>query len=101
MIRRPPRSTLFPYTTLFRSHEAPQLRVEAEQREHDQLARHDERERDEEEVLVAVRDPGVEAEREREVVGERDYARVDEHLRRSASVGGREKAGLERVQRFA
>src|SRR5256885_11604982 len=23
MIRRPPRSTLFPYTTLFRSHEAP------------------------------------------------------------------------------
>src|SRR5256885_8984298 len=26
MIRRPPRSTLFPYTTLFRSREAPQLR---------------------------------------------------------------------------
>src|SRR5690242_21300277 len=25
MIRRPPRSTLFPYTTLFRSQEAPQL----------------------------------------------------------------------------
>src|ERR1039457_5043780 len=25
MIRRPPRSTLFPYTTLFRSHDAPQL----------------------------------------------------------------------------
>src|SRR3712207_7225921 len=24
MIRRPPRSTLFPYTTLFRSHAAPQ-----------------------------------------------------------------------------
>src|SRR2546430_12609001 len=24
MIRRPPRSTLFPYTTLFRSHETPQ-----------------------------------------------------------------------------
>src|SRR2546426_5930333 len=32
MIRRPPRSTLFPYTTLFRSHLpqlAPRLRVEA------------------------------------------------------------------------
>src|SRR2546425_6787177 len=38
MIRRPPRSTLFPYTTLFRSHEAkaskqsknaPQFRVDA------------------------------------------------------------------------
>src|SRR2546430_9783523 len=26
MIRRPPRSTLFPYTTLFRSHSAPQRR---------------------------------------------------------------------------
>src|SRR5260221_8897107 len=25
MIRRPPRSTLFPYTTLFRSHEVPGL----------------------------------------------------------------------------
>src|SRR5256886_7782123 len=25
MIRRPPRSTLFPYTTLFRSHRAPPL----------------------------------------------------------------------------
>src|SRR2546426_5574267 len=25
MIRRPPRSTLFPYTTLFRSHAAPRL----------------------------------------------------------------------------
>src|SRR5690349_22044684 len=28
MIRRPPRSTLFPYTTLFRSREAPSLRAE-------------------------------------------------------------------------
>src|SRR2546422_3776253 len=28
MIRRPPRSTLFPYTTLFRSRAAPRLRVE-------------------------------------------------------------------------
>src|SRR3712207_8326190 len=26
MIRRPPRSTLFPYTTLFRSHARPRLR---------------------------------------------------------------------------
>src|SRR5258708_25829764 len=26
MIRRPPRSTLFPYTTLFRSNESPRLR---------------------------------------------------------------------------
>src|SRR3712207_7475792 len=28
MIRRPPRSTLFPYTTLFRSDDAPEVRVE-------------------------------------------------------------------------
>src|SRR2546430_10040860 len=27
MIRRPPRSTLFPYTTLFRSHASPTLHV--------------------------------------------------------------------------
>src|SRR5258708_25417338 len=27
MIRRPPRSTLFPYTTLFRSHPAPESRA--------------------------------------------------------------------------
>src|SRR2546427_7833250 len=29
MIRRPPRSTLFPYTTLFRSEAEPPLRIEA------------------------------------------------------------------------
>src|SRR3712207_7110602 len=41
MIRRPPRSTLFPYTTLFRSGEhrvAQQLGGLAEQRRADQLA---------------------------------------------------------------
>src|SRR2546430_12685817 len=35
MIRRPPRSTLFPYTTLFRS-----PRTAAESRPHDRRARH-------------------------------------------------------------
>src|SRR5205085_3332054 len=30
MIRRPPRSTLFPYTTLFRSHPPPRLREDAQ-----------------------------------------------------------------------
>src|SRR5229473_7020316 len=30
MIRRPPRSTLFPYTTLFRSSERPQPHVDSE-----------------------------------------------------------------------
>src|SRR3712207_8952802 len=31
MIRRPPRSTLFPYTTLFRSHGGPRVRGTGEQ----------------------------------------------------------------------
>src|SRR5438270_10617052 len=35
MIRRPPRSTLFPYTTLFRSHRAPQLVSRFSRYEHD------------------------------------------------------------------
>src|SRR3712207_7773745 len=34
MIRRPPRSTLFPYTTLFRSQLVDPERVETRQREH-------------------------------------------------------------------
>src|SRR3712207_7252938 len=33
MIRRPPRSTLFPYTTLFRSRRASVFRPDAEERE--------------------------------------------------------------------
>src|SRR2546429_1113538 len=32
MIRRPPRSTLFPYTTLFRSHSRARLRIRAPRR---------------------------------------------------------------------
>src|SRR5688572_31186542 len=32
MIRRPPRSTLFPYTTLFRSHDAQGLEIPADAR---------------------------------------------------------------------
>src|SRR2546427_8047715 len=34
MIRRPPRSTLFPYTTLFRSHAAHHLRLDQSARGH-------------------------------------------------------------------
>src|SRR2546429_3582127 len=37
MIRRPPRSTLFPYTTLFRSARAPQTHLP--ERQHDDLVR--------------------------------------------------------------
>src|ERR1035438_10617509 len=35
MIRRPPRSTLFPYTTLFRSHRAPSHEAAGASRRHD------------------------------------------------------------------
>src|SRR5437867_6980725 len=41
MIPRPPRSTLFPYTTLFRSHRSDDIRVSLRQRRqfaHDKLA---------------------------------------------------------------
>src|SRR2546427_1912275 len=38
MIRRPPRSTLFPYTTLFRSHEAFQCIEASQKRERGDLA---------------------------------------------------------------
>src|SRR2546427_7938409 len=41
MIRRPPRSTLFPYTTLFRSHVAPHLgRQDGDGVQHAGLAAH-------------------------------------------------------------
>src|SRR5690242_21136116 len=48
MIRRPPRSTLFPYTTLFRSQRAvarrdPAPRDEAERHGHDAEGNHDQR----------------------------------------------------------
>src|SRR2546428_9095607 len=35
MIRRPPRSTLFPYTTLFRSRQLPRLRAAPNEIDHD------------------------------------------------------------------
>src|SRR3712207_8326658 len=41
MIRRPPRSTLFPYTTLFRSQDRPGVRVDDQVvGHHEQLATH-------------------------------------------------------------
>src|SRR2546422_1564218 len=42
MIRRPPRSTLFPYTTLFRSLDEDGVRAGRERRDHEiELAAHD------------------------------------------------------------
>src|SRR5215213_11928957 len=55
MIRRPPRSTLFPYTTLFRSDERPPVRMRAAAR-----------------VVVLVQRRAVEA-------GQRPLVRSEEH----------------------
>src|SRR3712207_8050905 len=57
MIRRPPRSTLFPYTTLFRSHAHRALAVALERlEERDQKPRdHDRGEREEPEADLAER----------------------------------------------
>src|SRR3712207_7992662 len=61
MIRRPPRSTLFPYTTLFRSHGGAKLRGKDTPSGHDEgaildgsldLVGWDSRERDEDQHLV-------------------------------------------------
>jgi hypothetical protein len=60
--------------------EAPQLVVEAEGGEHDQLARHDEADRQHEQARVARRQRRVEAQHEREPVRQRDEAGVDRHL---------------------
>src|SRR2546426_7062784 len=49
MIRRPPRSTLFPYTTLFRSHVGEPVRRQVDARH-----RHDERERDRQPLPAAA-----------------------------------------------
>src|SRR2546429_5657391 len=45
MIRRPPRSTLFPYTTLFRSHRRSRLRLRARRRHHPRRRRRRHQER--------------------------------------------------------
>src|SRR5947209_10119383 len=52
MIRRPPRSTLFPYTTLFRSRVVSALRQPV--RDEDAEERHEERAQEVEEVLVVA-----------------------------------------------
>jgi hypothetical protein len=55
--------------------------VEPEGGEHRQLAQRHERERLPEQVLVATRDAGIEAQHVRHRVGERDEAGVDQDLR--------------------
>src|SRR2546430_7758700 len=69
MIRRPPRSTLFPYTTLFRSLEAPIPGVrrgrKPHQQQREQDAGRDEERRRERRSQRRARPPAAELERQR------------------------------------
>jgi hypothetical protein len=60
--------------------EAPELVVQPERREDQQLADDDQQDRPAQQVAVAVRHAVVEAQRERQVVRERDQATVDREL---------------------
>ena len=66
--------------------EAPELRVEAERRVDRDLHRHGDPDRVGEQVLVAVRDPLVEAQHVRQPVGEREQGRVHADLADAADV---------------
>src|SRR3712207_8796829 len=78
MIRRPPRSTLFPYTTLFRSVVAPERVNQRVLRGAAVLARGDEAE----DVAGALARPGVGGERARGGAGNLDEA---EHVERKST----------------
>src|SRR2546422_5451507 len=73
MIRRPPRSTLFPYTTLFRSLEPPEEVLPA-RGDHDL-------------VPVLLEDPGEGAHERLVVVGDEDLARDRKSTRLNSSHG--------------
>src|SRR2546426_7575693 len=69
MIRRPPRSTLFPYTTLFRSLREPAQHVDQEEREAARVVRGAE---------APTRDQPHGAERERRTVSHRSEEHTSE-----------------------
>src|SRR3712207_8602317 len=60
MIRRPPRSTLFPYTTLFRSHQVGDRHVGAEVDDPPGAAHQEDREHQDAELVQLVRGAGGE-----------------------------------------
>src|ERR1051325_3497110 len=59
MIRRPPRSTLFPYTTLFRSMDKPEIRDNLHQVRMDELRQATEVIGYDEVVMLGYRDSGM------------------------------------------
>src|SRR3712207_7289342 len=72
MIRRPPRSTLFPYTTLFRSHEERRADNRYEEEERRLQEEHGQ---EDPPTADGVREPGPEEPSGR--VADRDYAHQD------------------------
>src|SRR2546430_16244429 len=80
MIRRPPRSTLFPYTTLFRSHGLEGIGLDGEGRVRA--------------VLCRAVPAGAEPDRDRGVAMKRDYPRIV-----VAPPGPKAKAIVERQNR--
>src|SRR5256885_17023059 len=74
MIRRPPRSTLFPYTTLFRSQPA-------------QLAARGKRGRELKQPMVEVRDAGFDPVRHRHAIALR-AEKIGREQRRHLEIGG-------------
>src|SRR3712207_9535133 len=81
MIRRPPRSTLFPYTTLFRSDDAPDQPVPHDAVAGEPVARH---------VLDAVQDPLHDPQAAADPARQVDLGDVAGHhdLRAEADAGG-------------
>src|SRR2546430_17449305 len=93
MIRRPPRSTLFPYTTLFRSQHQRRGGIASDDHEigsmrREQLARERADARDE--LVLAVAAIGKEG-----VIGDIDVVRVGPRLRYFAKDGKPAQAGIE------
>src|SRR2546430_5744830 len=82
MIRRPPRSTLFPYTTLFRSHGLEGIGIDGEGGVRD--------------VLCRAVPAGAEPDRDRGVAMKRDYPRIV-----VAPPGPKAKAIVERQNRWS
>src|SRR3989442_11678282 len=87
MIRRPPRSTLFPYTTLFRSHDGTQRKLVTFRRLRHRLHHHLERSRKEEAVAHAVQLPLSDCAQDDDEDGDRKSTRLNSsHVRISYAV---------------
>src|SRR2546430_9264545 len=98
MIRRPPRSTLFPYTTLFRSTVAAIAVLGAAQQLHSHLrgALNTGASREEVEAVLAVIDGGLDSGRRRPAHGKRGDVKGRGVWKRETGRGTREREGRAR-----